>query len=226
MAEVTARIKAKGKNYEVKVDLDIALQIQSGSSTDIVSALKVDAIYNELSKGTVASQSDLKDAFGTSDTYEVALHIIKKGEVQKTQAFRDDERDMKVKQVVSLIVKNAVDQNGNPYTEDRLKRAIDEVHYSFTAEPAEKQMTALVHALKTVIPIRVETKRIRLTIPAQYTGQIYGIVSEHKDKEEWLDNGDLSVIVNVPAGLVIDFYEKLNSVTHGAVQSEELASEE
>ena len=86
-------------------------------------------------------------------------------------------------------------------------------------------MPELVHKLKEIIPIKIETKKIKLTIPARFTGQVYGVLGEYKESEEWLPNGDLQVIVNVPSGMQIDFYEKLNGVTHGAVVSEEISEE-
>ncbi len=224
MAKVEARIKAKGKQYEISVDLDEALKVKKGEG-DLVSALDCNAIYYDIKKGTLASDSDLKDAFGTTDLYEIAKKIITKGEVQKTQEFRDEEKEKKIKQVVDIILRNASDQNGHPYTEERLKRAIDEVGFNPSKEPAEQQATKLIEKLKTVIPIKIELKKIKLKIPARYTGQIYGIINEFKESEEWLNNGDLQVIINIPAGMQIDFYDKLNGVTHGAVQSEEMKSE-
>jgi hypothetical protein len=41
-------------------------------------------------------------------------------------------------------------------------------------------------------------------------------------KEEWLANGELDCLVEIPSGLVMDFYDKLNSQTHGSVLSEEI----
>jgi ribosome maturation protein SDO1 len=221
MANVEARIKIKGKQYEILVDLDEALKVREGKG-DISSALQSLKIYYDLKKGTIAAKQDLLDAFGTEDVYQIATHIITKGEVQKTQEFRDAKREEKVKQVVSLIVKNAVDQNGRPISEDRIRSAIQEVHFTFDNRSAEQQMADLVHKLKEVMPIRIETKRIRLTVPSQYTGQVYGIISDYKESEDWLANGNLQAILNVPAGLLIDFYDRLNSITHGAAQSEEL----
>ena len=162
------------------------------------------------------------EAFGTTDFRQIATRIIQKGEVQKTQEFRDAEKEAKIKQVINLIIRNAVDQNGRPYTEERIKRAIEEVHYSFDNKPAEQQMPSLIEKLKTVIPIKIETKKIKLTIPAQYTGQVYGLLKDFKESEEWLANGSLQVIMNIPSGLQIDFYEKLNNITHGTVQSQEI----
>ena len=55
-----------------------------------------------------------------------------------------------------------------------------------------------------------------------HTGKVYGIINEFKDKEEWLGNGDLKVTVNLPVGLQSEFYDKLNSITHGSALTEEV----
>jgi len=223
MSVVTARIKIKGKNFETSVNLDEALKFRAGKG-DIISALESNAIFYDLNKGTNASKADLIDCFGTDNIHEVAKKIIISGEVQKTQEFRDAEKENKIKQVVSLILRNAVDQYGRPYTEERIKRAIEEIHYNFDNRSPEQQLPILVEKLKIVIPIKLETKRIKITIPAQYTGQAYGILKDYKESEEWLANGSLQTLLNIPAGILIDFYDKLNSITHGAVQSEEMKS--
>ncbi len=225
MPSVEARINVKGKHFEISVDLDEALKVKNNQGS-VQSALQSKGIFYEIKKGTIASTKDLTEAFGTTDVYEIAKHIIQKGEVQKTQEFRDEQREMRVKQVIALILKNASDQHGRPYTEERLKSAIKEVHYSFDSRPVEKQMLELVEKLKEVIPIKIQVKRIKVTVPAQYTGQVYGLLQENKESEEWLSNGSLQVILNVPSGLLIDFYDKLNSKTHGAIHAEELVAKE
>ena len=73
-----------------------------------------------------------------------------------------------------------------------------------------------------MFPIKIETKRIKITIPARFTGQVYGLIKDFKESEEWLANGNLQAILNIPSGMQIDFYDKLNGITHGAVQSEDL----
>ncbi len=221
MPDVEARIKIKGKHYEIMVDLDEALKIKSGKG-DINIAFRGQGIFYDVKKATQASKDDLTDAFGTTDTYQIAKKIILSGEVQKTQDFRDEEREKKIKQVVNLILRNATDQHGRPYTEERIKTALKEIHYSFDNRSIEKQMQEVVDKLKTIIPIKIETKKVRLTIPARFTGQIYGLLQENKESENWLANGDLQVVLNIPAGLILDFYDKINSVTHGAARSEEL----
>jgi ribosome maturation protein SDO1 len=225
MSKVTARTKIKGKQYEIHVDLDEALKVKEGSG-DITAALDSPNIYYDIHKGTIASQSDLKDAFGSIDTYEIAKKIISTGEIQKTQEFRDQEREQRIKQVLTLLLKNAVDQHGRPFTEERLRSAVQEVHFNFDAnKQPEQQMRELLHKLKEIIPIKIETKKVKLIIPARFTGQVYGILKGYKESEEWLSNGDLQTILNIPSGMLIDFYEKVNDATHGAVQSEEMGDQ-
>ena len=221
MQKVVARIKLKGKRFEINVDLEEALKVKSGKG-DINSALLCTNIYSDIKKGQVASQKDLMDSFGTEDIYEIAKKIIMSGEVQKTQEFRDSEREAKINQIIDLLLRTAVDQNGRPYTEERLRRAIEEVHYSFTDKSPEEQLNDLINKLKTIIPIRVEVKKVQLTIPARFTGKVYSLLKDFKESEEWLSNGDLKVILKIPAGMLLDFYDKLNHLTHGSIQSEEI----
>jgi ribosome maturation protein SDO1 len=221
MATVEARIKVKGKQFEISVDLDEALKVKAGKG-NVSAALNSPAIYTDAKKGLAASKAELNYAFDTDDIYAIAEMIMKKGEVQKNQEFRDAEREKKVKQVIDLVLRNSVDQHGRPYTEERIRKAIHEVGFNFDGRPAEAQMPELITKLSTVIPIKVETKKIKLRIPARYSAQVYGMLKDYKESEEWLANGDLEVIMNIPSGLQIDFYDKLNSITHGAVVSTEM----
>jgi len=222
MAFVEARLKVRGKEFQINVDLDEALKIRLGKGGSVSSALNSPDVFVDLKKGMRASSAELKNYFGTDDVYAIAEKIIKNGEVQKPQEYRDAEREARVKRVIDLVLKNAVDQHGKPYTGERIRRAVQEVHFNFDNKPAEQQMYELVDKLKTIIPIKVELKRIKLIIPARFTGQVYGLLTDIKESEEWLSNGNLQVIVGIPAGMQIDFYEKLNGITHGAVLSEEV----
>jgi len=219
--KVVARIKVKGKHFEIQVDLEEALKVKAGKG-DILSALDMPKIFTDLKKGHVASQADLTECFNSTEVFDIAKQIIIKGEVQKNQDFRDAERETKVNQVVQLLVRNSSDQHGRPYTEDRIRRALHEGHIAIDNKPAEQQIPHIIEKLTAIIPIKLETKKIKLTIPAQYSGQVYGLLKDYKESEEWLSNGSLEAVINIPAGMQLDFYDKLNHITHGAVQSVEL----
>lgn len=222
MVIVAARKRVGSKIFEISVDFDAAMKVRKGDG-DITAALNSNGIYYDVKKGTIASSEDLEKAFGVSNLFEVAEKIIKSGDIEKPQEFRDAEKERRMKKVVDLIVRNAVDQHGKPYTPERIRRALEEAHYHFTDNPAEVQMSEAVEKIKTIIPISIQIKKIKLIIPAQYTGQIYGILQGYtKESEEWKNNGNLEVILLIPAGMQLDFYDRLNGITHGAVQSEEV----
>jgi ribosome maturation protein SDO1 len=55
-----------------------------------------------------------------------------------------------------------------------------------------------------------------------HTGKAYGLLNQYQEKEKWLDDGSLESIVAVPSGMIMEFYDKLNSMTHGSVLTEEI----
>lgn len=221
MTQTTARIKQAGKPFEIIVDLEKAIAFRkTGQGNDF---LESDRIFTDVKKGFTAKESDLKSAFGTDDIYEVAEKIVKNGEVLLTQDFRDEEREKKVKQVVDFLSRNALNpQTKMPHTPDRIKKALDEAHVNIKNGSIENQIQDIIEAISKVLPIKIETKKIKITIPAIHTGKMYGMVAQYKESEEWLSNGDLEVVVGIPAGIVMDFYDKLNSATHGAILTEEI----
>ena len=225
MTQTIARITKAGKHFEVLIDLDAALAYKKGDSGD-VNFLEIDKIFTDAKKGEAASPGDFKSVFNTDDVYEIAGKIVKDGEVLISQEHRDIEKDQKFKQVVEFLVTNSSDpQTGNPHTAERIRSALDQAHVNVKNKPIDSQIGEIVEALSKVLPIKIETKKVKITIPAIHTGQAYGAVNQYKESETWKDNGDLEIIVNVPAGIIIDFYEKLNGVTHGSALSEEVKEE-
>ncbi len=222
MTNTTARIKKAGKEFEIMVDLELAMKYKKGISNK-VDFLAFDKIFTDVKKGNVAPEREVEQAFGTDDIYAIAGRIVKEGEVLVTQDYRDEEREKKMKQVVEFLVKNAVDpKNGLPHTPERIKSALDQSHFNLKPGSVESQTQDIVAAVSKIIPIKIAVKKVRIVVPAIHTGKAYGIVAQFMEKEEWLNNGDLEIVVAVPAGMVMDFYTKLNSVTHGSALSEEI----
>lgn len=218
------RIKQAGKHFEIIVDLNEALKFKKGEVSSIEA--EGDKIFTDSKKGEIASSSDLKESFGTENIQEIVEKIIKNGEVLVTQEHRDEEKDKKFKQVVDFLVTNSVDsQTGHPHTAERIKNALEQVHINIKNISIENQIKDIVEEISKVIPIKIETKKVKITIPAIHTGKVYGIINQYKEEENWLDDGSLQVIVNVPAGMIMDFYDKLNTATHGSAVTEEIKEE-
>ena len=222
MGNTTARIKKSGKHYEVLVDLDEAMKVVKGEG-DVALAVLGDAVFHNLKSGERASADDLENEFGSSDFLVVAEKIIKSGEVVRTAESMREETDKKYKQVVDFLVRNAVSPEGRPYTPDRIMKALKEAHVNVKNKPVEGQIEEILDQLGKVLAISVERKKIKLLVPAVHSGKAYGVVKEFMVREDWKNNGDLEVVVEVPSGLVMDFYDKVNSATSGSIVSEELS---
>jgi ribosome maturation protein SDO1 len=221
MGNTTARVKKGGKSFEVLVDLDEALKFRKGEG-DFNLAVLGDAVFNNLKSGERASANDLEVNFGTSDFVEVAGKIIKDGEVVRTTESMRSEVDARYKQVVDFLVRNAVSPEGRPYTPDRIMKALIEAHVNVKNKPVEAQVSEILEQLSKVLAVKIEMKKAKLLVPAVHTGKAYGVVKEFMIQEDWKNNGDLEVVVEMPAGLIFDFYDKINSATHGSVMSEEV----
>lgn len=225
MTQTTARIDKKGKHFEVLVDLDDAMKFKRGEIPNIIP--ESDIIFRDVKKGERAPTSDIETAFGTSNANEVIPKIIKEGEILTTQEFRDAEQEKRFKQVVEFLSKNAIDpQTGNPHTSERIKNALEQAHVNIKNTSVENQINDILEQIRKIIPIKLETKTVKITIPAMHTGKAYGVISTYKDKETWKDDGSLEVIVKVPSGMIMDFYDKLNNVTHGSAVTEEIQDKE
>jgi rRNA metabolism SBDS family protein len=222
MTQTQARVTKKGKKYEILVDLEEALKIRDRKSNNINSAVLTSAVFHNLKSGEVASNIELEADFGTSSFEDICLRIITHGEVVLPAEYIKKLQEGKYKQVVDFLSKNAVSPTGIPYTPDRIMTALKEAQVNVKNESIDKQISGIIEQLQRILPLKIETKKIRVTIPAQFTGKAYGVVSEFKQEEEWLSNGDLRIVVGLPAGLVMDFFDKLNGVTHGAAMTEEI----
>lgn len=223
MANVEARIKAKGKNFEILVDVDKAIQLRRGVPVSMENVLAVDQIFTDVKKGLKPSIAELKNCFGTEDTRTIADKIIRHGEILLPAEYRKKEHEARIKQVIDFISRNAIDPTtGRPHTSARIEKALEEAGVNVENRPVEEQITKILDKIKLIIPIRIETKRLKIVIPAVHTGKAYGLLQEYKESEDWLGNGDLLCIVNLPAGLQMEFYDKLNAITHGSALVEEI----
>lgn len=226
MTDVIARIKINGKHFEIMVDAEGAIKYKKTQQGNISNILSTDQVFKDTKKGEKPSEKDLQDAFGTLDINEITKHIITKGEIQIPAEIRAKQRGERFKQIVDFLVRNSKNaQTDHPFTPDRIERSLEEAGISINNKPIESQMKAIISKLSLVMPIKIETKRLKITIPSQYAGQAYGLVSNYKESEEWLSNGDLKVIVAIPLGYQMEFYDKLNGITHGSAVSEEMQEE-
>ena len=220
---VVARLKAEGHIFEILVDCESALAARSGKDIDMKDVLAADRIFSDAKKGLEASQHAMEQIFGTSEPEEVARKIIKEGEIQITAEYRNKLRDIKKRQIINLIHRNGVDPKTHyPHPVTRIENALEEIKFNADEyAPVEQQLQEALKRLKLILPIKFEVKEISIKLEPQHAPKAYPIIKKYGTilKEEWMNNGYYVALIEMPGGMEEEFYEKVNAICHGLMES-------
>ncbi|PIN76936.1 ribosome assembly factor SBDS [Candidatus Woesearchaeota archaeon CG10_big_fil_rev_8_21_14_0_10_36_11] len=216
-----ARIKKFGENFEISIDPNTALQYKLGEITDLREVLLADNIFSDARKGLIVPSETLAKAFHTTDTAKIADIILHHGEIQISAEHRSLERDQRRKRLIELIHTRAIDaKTGLPHPSNRIDAALDEakIHLD-NHKSVEEQFDEVISQLRPIIPLKIEQKKLTITVPSQFAGKCQQLIRDNSKivTEDWMQDGGWKVVVEIPAGFSIEFIEKLNSLTHGDV---------
>lgn len=218
-----ARLKKGGENFEIVIDSDKAIQYKEGKAVELSDVLKDEKIFSDAKKGMVASEHLMEQVFKTSDSEEVVKIILEQGDIQLTAEYRERVAKEKTKKVIEMIHRNAIDPTNNlPHPVTRIENAMEETKTSVNPNKSvESQIQEIVKKLQTVLPIKFETKEIAVKIPSAYAGKSYSIVTNYGKikSDEWQTDGSWVCVVEIVGGLEEEFYDKINSLTHGEVET-------
>jgi ribosome maturation protein SDO1 len=220
---VIARLSDQGTTFEVLVDPDLAMSVKSGESKDIRGALAIDKIFKDSKKGDAASEEMVKKVFGTTDVYKAAEDIVRRGEVQVTTDQRRRMRELRLKQIVAMISKRAINpQTGLPHPPARIETAMEDAKVHIDEfKSAEEQVPQVIKTLRPVLPLKFEMRKIAIKIPMSHVGKSQHVVRKFGQvkQEQWLHDGSWAAVVEIPAGIQMEFFEKLNDLTKGEVET-------
>ena len=220
---VIARWETQGSRFEVLVDPEAVQEIKDGRAVDVASKLALDHVFKDAKKGDKVSEEYLEKIFHTRQLGDIAREIIRKGEVQVTTDQRHKLQEAKRRQIVTHIARNAMNpQTGAPHPPARIEAAMNEakVHVD-PFRPADQQIQEILAKLRPLLPIRLDVVKVRVKLPAEHYPKVIrelrglGKVSE----EQWLSNGSWSGIVEIPAGVQTELYEKLSARTKGIAET-------
>lgn len=226
---VTARLKSHGFVFEILVDCDSALLLKEGKDIPIDDILAVQKVFHDAKKGLVAPEQQLKQAFGTGNYADVARTIIKKGEVQITAEHRQKLFEQKRRKIVEIIHRNGIDPRTKaPHPAQRIELAFEEAKIRIDEHrSAESQIEQIIRELRPILPIHFERRQVSVRIPPHYAGKAYGAVSSFGKiiKNEWLNDGSWLCVLEIPAGLQGDLFDRVNQLTHGNAETMILKTE-
>jgi ribosome maturation protein SDO1 len=218
---VIARISRSGMDFEIMVDPDKALEFKRGKEENIEDILAVNEIFKDSKKGERHSSEDLHKAFGTTDVLEVAKRIITEGEIQLTMEQRNRFIEEKKRGIANIIARQGIDPKTKlPHPVTRILNAMSETHILVDPfRPAKEQVKNVLEKIQEILPISLERIEVAIKVPIEYAGKANSIVREITDvkKEEWTSTAWIA-LVEIPAGIQGDIYDRLNKLTSGRVE--------
>lgn len=221
---VIVGIKKGHLRFEIFVDPDLAFNYRRGEDIPIQDILKSFEIYEDAKRGERATESLVKDAFGSGDVFDIAPEIIKQGEFRLTHEQRVQLVEEKTETIIQHISKRAMNpQTGHPHPPDRIRQAMEEA--KIRIEPfisVDDQIPTVVKSLRVIIPISFESVKLQVTIPATYAGKGYNLVANTGviKSESWNLDGSWSGLVELPAQKRQELYDELNKLTKGQIRIE------
>ena len=223
---VVARLSSHSTTFEILVDPELAMAVKSGQSDDVRGILAIDKVFKDAKKGDKAADEMVQKVFGTTDVLKVAEEIVRRGEIQVTTEQRRQMREQRLKQIIALISRRAINpQTGTPHPPARIESAMEKARVHVDEfKSAEEQLPDIIKALQPLVPLKFEIKRIAVKIPAAYTGKTQRVVKSFATvkQEQWLNDGSWAAVVEVPAGIQAEFFDKLNELTRGEAQTKVL----
>jgi len=225
---VTARLNSHGLNFEILVDCEKAIDLKQGKQIPLDEVVVTFDVFKDIKKGLHASENDLQKVFLTQEKSAIVKKIIKEGEVQLTQEYRNKLREEKKRMIINLIHRYSINPTNNlPHPLTRIEAALEEAKVKIDEfKSADEQVKDIISKIKIVLPIRYEIREIQVRIPAKFAGKSYSTLKQYGAilKDEWQNDGSLLATLEIPAGLSTELFDKLNSLTHGEVETKILTT--
>jgi ribosome maturation protein SDO1 len=227
---VIARLQHSGQKFEILVDPNKALDFKKGVKMDMSEILAYPAIYKDARSTEMVAEKDLQKSFGTTDIFKIAEKIIKEGELQLTTEQRKVMIEQKKNQIANIIAKRGINPQTNaPHPPQRILNAMEKAGVNI--DPfidAELQVDKVLKAIKEILPIKFQKVTFQIKIPPQFSGKVHSILKTvgNITSEQWLNDGSLSVLIEVLGGMQDEFFQKISSLTHGNFESKVVKRED
>jgi ribosome maturation protein SDO1 len=217
-----ARLKKGSSVFEIVINPDLALDYRSKKPVELKDILIDEKIFSDAKKGMLASENEMKNLFKTADPMQVAEKILRNGEVHLTADYRAKLAEQKRRRIIGIIHANGVDPRTKlPHPIARIENAFAEAKVRIDEhKSAEDQVQDVLKALRPVLPIKFEVKKVEITLPAKYAGKLHALARGFGKilRNDWRNDGSVFAVVEVPGGLEQDFYDKINNFTSGSVE--------
>jgi ribosome maturation protein SDO1 len=217
-----ARLTKGGVTFEILVDPDLALAFRKGNhDVNLDDLLASQTVFTDARRGERAPEADIEKAFGKADLLSIVSAIIIHGELQLTTEQRRRFIEEKKKKLIDMISRQGMDPKTKlPHPPQRITNAMEEAKVHIDPfRPAEDQLKEVLAKIQEVLPVSLERVEIAIKVPMSHAGKASSIIREIAPvkSEEWRSDAWVAVI-EIPAGLQSDVYNRLNKLTAGSVE--------
>ena len=215
---VIIRYERGGKRLEVLADPDLAMEFRKGKNVGIDEVLVTVEVFRDARKGERASLKDIKEILGLEDMEKAAVEVLRRGELHLTTEQRRRMVEEKRLKIATIISQRAINpQTNTPHPTERILRAMEEAKVSIDPlKSAEEQLDNVIKAIRKVLPIKIETRKVEVVIPPQWVGKAYGkLKGFNVIREEYGSDGSLRMVMEIPAGVMDDLIKKVADITKG-----------
>ena len=220
---VIARLDSHGHNFEIIIEADYVNDGRVEEWRNILDHMPAEEIFTDARKGERSPSEDMNEAFETESARDIAIDIMKRGNVQLTTEQRRQMQEDKRKQVIAAIVRDAMNpQTKTPHPPARIENAMAEagIHID-PMKPVSVQVREVVEILRPLIPISFEKLKLAIKLNGTDYGRCYGDIKSAGNitHEEWGSDGSWMGMVDIPAGIQDELIRKLNDKTKGGVET-------
>jgi len=153
--------------FEIATYRNKVLSWRAGTERDIHEVLQAGTVFTDVSRGVVASEAQLLEAFGTTDHIAAARIVLERGEVEVSDRERAIMMESTIRDIASIVADKCVNPvTSRPYTVSLLLAALKDVHFGVVLGKAAKaQALKAIDALAKHMPIARARMRLRLALP-------------------------------------------------------------
>ncbi len=164
--------------------------------------LQIEAVYSNVTSGKVANRKQLDKAFGSgAEQSEIILEILKKGQLQTTQAERSKQSESLLRDIATIVADKCVNaETKRPFTVAVIETAMRDVHYNLhPTRSAKQQALAVIALLKDSIPIERAQMRLHVSLPEKSAAKLKDKLKElfvAIELEEWSGDYELTGLID------------------------------
>jgi ribosome maturation protein SDO1 len=220
---VVARYDHGGEKFEILIDPNAVEGIKRGDDFDPEEVLAAFNVFTDSKKGLKPTEAKINQVFKTNNMKDIVIKIVREGQIQLTTEQRREMQEKKQRAIIDFISKNAINpQTGTPHPPQRIETAMREakVHVD-PFRPVDDQIKETLEKIRLILPIRLEKVKVAVRLSPENHGRCYRDIKSFGTilKEEWQSSGHWIGVVEIPAGVQVDFFKRLNDKTRGEVET-------